>query len=195
MAKKIMVLNGSPRKNGNTSTVVEWFTAGAKEAGATVELVNVTGLKSKFSGCIACMGCQKSDKFECVVDDEVKPVLARIPSADVVVFATPTYFFGPTAQLKTLLDRMYSLIKFNSDAGGYVHRLEHIALALIATAGGGVQPGLQLVEETFKTIAGFSGAGFDSLLVPNASMYSDDLKQDRDLREKAIAFGRKIATA
>lgn len=194
MAKKIMILTGSPRKNGNTNTVVEWFTAGAKEAGASVELVNVAGLKSKFNGCVACMGCQKSEKFECAVEDEVKPVLARIPSADVLVFATPTYFFGPSAQMKTLLDRMYSLVKFDS-TGGYVHNLGHLTMGVIATAGGGIQPGLQLVEDTFKTIAGFAGSGFDSLLVPNASMTSDDLKQDRDLRNKAEAFGRKLASA
>lgn len=194
MAKKIMVLTGSPRKNGNTNTVVEWFIDGAKEAGASVDLVNAAGLKSKFNGCIACMGCQKSDKFECAVEDEIRPVLARIPSMNVLVFATPTYFFGPSAQLKTLLDRMYSLIKFDPKTGGYVHNLGRLTMAVIATAGGGKQPGLQLVEDTFKIIAGFSGSGFDSLLVPNASMYSDDLKQDLGLREKAKAFGRKLAS-
>lgn len=195
MTKKIMVLTGSPRKNGNTNTVVEWFAAGAKAAGASVDLIDVIGLKSKFNGCIACMGCQKSEKFECAVEDEVKPVLARIPSMDVLVFATPTYFFGPSAQLKTVLDRMYSLVKFDASTGGYVHNLGHLTMGLIATAGGGIKPGLQLVEDTFKTISGFSGSGFNSLLVPNASMYSDDLKQNHDLREKATAFGRKLASS
>jgi len=194
MSKKIMVLSGSPRKNGNTNTVVEWFAEGAKGAGASVELIDVTRLKSRFGGCIGCMGCQKSEKYECAVDDEVKPVLARIPDADVVVFATPTYFFGPTAQIKSLLDRMYSLIKFNASTGGYSHNLSGLKIAVIATAGGGIQPGLKLIEDTFGTIAGFSGAAFDSLLVPNASMYSDAMKQDRDLRERAKAFGRALAS-
>ncbi len=61
MAKKIMVLSGSPRKNGNTSTVVNWFIEGAKAAGAEVELVDLTKLKSTHHGCIGCLGCQKSD--------------------------------------------------------------------------------------------------------------------------------------
>jgi multimeric flavodoxin WrbA len=194
MAKKIMVLSGSPRKNGNTNTVVGWFAEGAKEAGADIELINITKLKSTNSGCIGCMGCQKSDKYECVVNDEVKPVLARIPSADVVVFATPTYFFGPTAQLKSLLDRMYSLIKLNPAAGKYDHNLGHLKMAVIATAGGGIQPGLQLIEDTFKTMASFIGMGFSSLLVPNAPMYSDTMKQDRELQERAKAFGRTLAS-
>ncbi len=192
MAKKIMVLSGSPRKNGNTNTVVEWFAEGAKGAGASVELIDVTKLKSRFGGRIGCMGCQKSEKYECAVDDEVKPVLARIPGADVVVFATPTYFFGPTAQIKSLLDRMYSLIKFN--AGGYEHNLGQVKFAVIATASGGIQPGLKLIDETFGVIAGFAGTDCESFLVPNASMYNENMKKDLDLQERAKAFGRTLAS-
>lgn len=191
MAKKVMILTGSPRKNGNTNTVAGWFIEGAKDAGAEVELIDVTRLKSKNNGCIACLGCQKSEKYECVVEDEIKPVLARIPDYDVLVFATPVYFFGPSAQLKLLMDRMYSLIKFN--AGGYDHNLGHLKWGLIATGGGDIDPGLSLVEQVFKTSAGFLGSGLESLLVPFSSMYDDNIKQNSELRERAIAFGRKLS--
>lgn len=194
MTKKILVLTGSPRKKGNTNTVVGWVVEGAKEAGATVEVVDVARLKSKNNGCIACMGCQKSDKYECAVDDEVKPVLAGIPYNDVLVFATPTYFFGPSAQMKLVMDRMYSLIKFDPAKGQYVHKLGNLKWAVICTGGGDINPGLSLVEQTFKTVAGFIGAECSSLLVPNASMYNDDLKQNVDLRARAIAFGRSLAS-
>jgi multimeric flavodoxin WrbA len=192
MAKKIMVLSGSPRRNGNTNTVTGWFAEGAREAGAEVEVVDVTKLKSTHHGCIGCLGCQKSEKHECVVKDEVQPVLARIPSADVVVFATPTYFFGPSAQLKSMLDRMYSLIKFKND--GYAHNLGHIKFAVIATGGGGIEPGLKLIDETFGVMSGFSGAEYESLLVPNASMYDDAMKKNLDLQKRAKAFGQKLAS-
>lgn len=194
MSKRMMILTGSPRKAGNTNTVVQWFMEGAAEAGAAVELINAAGLKSKFNGCISCLGCQKSEKYECAVEDEVKPVLARIPEYDVVVFATPVYFFGPSAQLKLLMDRMYSLIKFNSATGGYTHNLGHLRFGLISTAGGDINPGLDLVEQTFKTVTGFIGSTLESLLVPHASLYSDDMKQDAAVREKARAFGRKLAS-
>ncbi|MBI1810503.1 MAG: flavodoxin family protein [Nitrospirae bacterium] len=193
MSKKIMILSGSPRKKGNTNTVVGWFVEGAKDAGADVEVIDVAQLKSKNNGCIACLGCQKSDKFECAVDDEMKPVLAKIPDNDVVVFATPVYFFGPSAQLKLLMDRMYSLIKLDPEKGNYYHNLGKLKLGLIATAGGDINPGLSLVEQTFKATAGFAGIEIDSLLVPFASMYNDDIKQDGELRERAMAFGRKLA--
>jgi multimeric flavodoxin WrbA len=112
-----------------------------------------------------------------------------------LVFATPTYFLGPSAQIKSLLDRMYSLAKFNASKGGLDHNLGHLKMAVIATAGGGIQPGLQLIQDTFKTIAaGLSVTGFDSLLVPNAPVCSEDMKQDRDLQERAKAFGRTLAS-
>lgn len=193
MGKKIMVLTGSPRKNGNTNTVAGWFVEGAKEVGADVEVIDVARLKSRNNGCIACMGCQKSEKFECAVDDEVKPVLAKIPDIDVLVFATPTYFFGPSAQLKLLMDRMYSLIKFVPATGQYVHKLGHLKWALICTGGGDINPGLSLVEQTFKTVAGFIGSELQSLLVPNAMMYNDEIKQNNELSARAIAFGRALA--
>ncbi len=190
---KTVAFMGSPRKNGNTNTVAGWLAEGAREAGASIDLIDITKLKSRFNGCIACMGCQKTEKFECAVDDEVKPVLAGIPSMDVLVFATPTYFFGPSAQLKTLIDRMCSLFKFDPLTEGYAHKLGHLKMALIATAGRGIHPGLQLVEDTFKNIAGFAGVEFSSLLVPNVSMFSDEIKQDHDLQERAKAHGRTLA--
>ena len=193
MAKKIMVLSGSPRKNGNTNTVVRWFAEGAQEAGASVEVIDVTKLKSKFGGCIACMGCQKSDKFECAVDDEVKPVLARMPQADALVFATPAYFFGMSAQTKSIVDRMYSLIKFNSAKGGYEQSLSHIKMGVLATAGGDIQPGLKLIDDTFRTVAGFSGIPYASLLVPFAPREAGEMITQNDVRGKALAFGREFA--
>lgn len=192
MAKKIMVLSGSPRKNGNTNTVVNWFAEGARAEGAAVEVIDITKLKSTHHGCIGCLGCQKSDKYECVVKDEVQPVIARIPSADVVVFATPTYFFGPSAQLKSMLDRMYSLIKFRPT--GLEHNLGQVTFAVIATGGGGIEPGLKLINDTFEMMSAVSGSGYDSLLVPNASMYDENMKQDRALQERAAAFGKTLAS-
>jgi NAD(P)H-dependent FMN reductase len=192
MAKKIMVLNGSPHKDANTGTVAAWFAEGAIAAGAEIEMIHIAQLKSKFSGCIACMGCQKSDKYECQVEDDVKPVLARMSQADAVVFATPTYFFGPSAQTKSVVDRMYSQIKLNA-RGGYDINISHIKLGVIATAGGDVKPGLKLIDDTFRAMAGFSGISYDSLLVPFAPRDPVEMKTHGDVKEKAIAFGRAFA--
>jgi hypothetical protein len=86
----------------------------------------------------------------------------------------------------------YDLIKFDPSKGSYRHNMGHLKMGVIATAGGDIEPGLRLVEQTVGAIAGFAGLSFASLLVPFASMYSDELKQNVQLREKAIAFGRKL---
>lgn len=193
MGKKILILSGSPRKNGNTNTVVEWFIKGATDEGADVELVDVAALHTKFNGCIECKGCQKSDKFECVVKDKATPILARIPEKDVLVFATPVFFFGPSAQLKLFMDRMYSLAKFNYITGEIRHNLGHIRLGLIATGGGDLNSGLSLVEHTFQHLAVQTDYKLESLLVPFAPVNPEDMKQNGELLQKAIAFGRKLS--
>lgn len=194
MSKKIMVLAGSPRKHGNTNTVVQWFCEGARAAGAEVNVIDAAGLKSKHNGCIACMGCQKSDKYECVVEDDIKPVVARIPQNDVVVFATPIYFFNLSAQIKLVMDRMYSLIKFNPSSGGYSHNLAGLKWGLLATGGGDINSGLGFAEQIIKTMAGFTETEMESLLVPHASMYEETVKENESLRKRAMEFGRKLAS-
>mgnify|MGYP001563644471 FL=1 len=184
MGKKIMVLSGSPRKNGNTNTVVDWFIKGAADEGADVELVDVAALHTKFNGCIACKGCQKSDEFECVVKDEATPILARIPEMDVLVFATPVFFFGPSAQLKLFIDRMYSLCKFNYTTGEIRHNLGHLRLGLITTGGGDLNSGLNLVEQTFQHLAVQTNHKLESMLVPFAPTNPEDMKLNAELRQR-----------
>ena len=193
VAKKIMILCGSPRKKGNTNTLVGWVAGGATEAGADVEVVDAASLDYKANGCTACMGCQKSEKFECVIDDEASAVLRRIGEADVVVFATPVYFFGPTAQLKLLLDRMFSLIKIDPAGGPVRHANSDPTYALVATAGGDMDDGLGIVAQTFDTLAAFTGGSLAKLLVPNAADNPADTAGDSDLKDRAWSLGRQVA--
>lgn len=190
MSKKIKIFMSSPVKDGNTAALADWVAQAAKEKGAQVEIVNVARLKYKVNGCIACMGCQKSEKYECVIEDEARPILASIPNQDIVIFATPLYFFGPSAQLKLFMDRMYSLFKFNPESGEYKHNLKHLRFGLIASAGG---ENLGLLEKTFQTICGFVGGKLESLIIPLAGR-SGDIKLNAQAKEKAIAFGQGLAS-
>ncbi|MFA5320412.1 MAG: flavodoxin family protein [Candidatus Omnitrophota bacterium] len=91
MAKKIVVLNGSPKKEGNTAALVEWFSEGARSKGAVVEVVPAAFLKYNSCGCLSCRVCQKIEKYECAINDDAKPVLKKMSEADVIVFASPLY--------------------------------------------------------------------------------------------------------
>jgi len=189
MPKKILVLSGSPRKNGNTALLVKWFSQGARSKGAQVDIVNTAFLKYKTTGCMSCRMCQKLKEYECVVNDEAKPVLAKIAKVDVVVMATPLYFFSASAQLKLIFDRMFSLYKWDNDAGTMKTPLKGKTFVLIASAFEDV--GLGALERPFALTASYTKMKFKSLLIPNAGE-SGDVKDRANIRNKAIAFGKKV---
>jgi multimeric flavodoxin WrbA len=193
MSKKIVVLCGSPRKRGNTNRVVSWFAETAEESGASVEIVDTTRLQYKALDCTSCFKCQESEKYECTVDDEATPILLRLPLADLIVFATPVYWFAPTAQLKVFSDRMLSLIKLDPGTGDYVHPMKGKAMALIATGGGDLNSGLNCVDLTFRTAAAFMSMDYDALLIPSTGMDASQIENDEALRKKVRAFAGKLA--
>ncbi len=193
MARKIMILSGSPRTNGNTITLVNWIAEAARREGAEVEVVDAARIDYKVNGCIACMGCQALPEYECVVHDAAAPILARMPEADVLVFATPVYFFGPSAQLKLLMDRMFSLVKIKPDENRLEHDLGGKTMALVVSGGGDVGSGLTLVQDTFKAMAGFLGMRFETLAIPLAPVKTGEMSGNDEARRKAEALGRKLA--
>lgn len=190
MTKKILILSGSPKREGNTATLVEWFAEGARSGGADVEIINTAFLKYKSTGCISCRICQDIESYECSINDDAKPILARMAKADVIVMATPLYFFGPSAQLKLIADRMFSLYKWDNAANTMKSPLKSKTFVLLASAYEDV--GLDALEAPFKLTADYTGMKFESLLVPNAGL-SGDIKKLPEARAAAIALGRKVA--
>ena len=191
MSTRIMIVCGSPRQDGNTNRVAAWVAEAARQAGAEVETIDAPRLGYKSLGCIGCMRCQHSDEFRCVIDDDASPILARMPDADVLVLASPVYWHGPTAQLKILTDRMFSLVKFQGDQ--VLTPLKDTTLAVIGTGGGGLDDGLRLLEQAYKTAAESVPLPFESFLVPLAPQNPEDIENNAELKTRAAAFGRKLA--
>ena len=101
MSKKILILSTSPRKGGNSDTLAEEFAKGAQEAGHEVEKI---GLWDKTIGfCRGCLACQKTKR--CVIHDDADIIAQKMQTADVIVFATPIYYYEMSGQMKTMLDR------------------------------------------------------------------------------------------
>ncbi len=190
--KKIMFICGSPRENGNTMALVNWAAEAAREAGAEVEIVLADKLKYGVNGCIACMGCQQSEDYVCVVKDEATPILARMPEQDVLVFATPVYFMGFSAQLKLILDRMCSLVKIRGEEVEFAPGLKEADFALIATAGGKMDEGLQLTVDTMEAAAAFFGRPLKKLLFPLAPMEAGKMEGNEEWKAKAVEFGKSL---
>jgi len=191
MAKTILVLQGSAKREGNTESLVEWFAQGARSAGAEVEVVRTAFLRYKIVGCSACRACQQLKEYACVVDDEATPVLARMAAVDVIVLATPLYFFSVSAQMKVITDRMFSLYKWDNTVNTVETPLKGKTLALIASAYEDV--GLDALEKPIALTADYTGMKFFSLLIPNAGV-SGDIRNKPGIREQAVEFGRKLAS-
>lgn len=101
MCKKVLILSGSPRKNGNSDILCDSFAAGATDGGHKVEKIRVA---EKNIGC--CRGCYAcKDSGACVIKDDMAEILQKIIDADVLVLASPVYFYSIDAQLKALIDR------------------------------------------------------------------------------------------
>ena len=103
---QILVLNGSPRPNGNTKGMVEAFRDGAESAGHHVDVVDVC--RMKINGCLACEYCHTKGHGECVQKDDMQKVYAMLKEAEMLVLASPIYYHGITGQMKCVLDRFYS---------------------------------------------------------------------------------------
>lgn len=106
--KKVIILNGSPRKNWNTYKMCESFAKGVNESGAEAEIVNLYDIN--FKGCRSCFACKlrNGKNFgKCSYPDELTPVLDKISQSDGVVFASPIYFGDITGVLKSLMERLF----------------------------------------------------------------------------------------
>lgn len=111
--KKVLVISSSPRRMGNSDLLADAFIEGAREAGHTVEKINLHDKKIGF--CKGCLGCQKTQ--HCILRDDMDDILPRMQQAEVIAFASPVYFYSLCGQLKTLLDRTNPLF-----AGDYAFR-------------------------------------------------------------------------
>jgi len=103
--KNVLVITGSPRKNGNSGILAEAFIEGAAKAGQQVNRFNAG--RKKIKGCMACNKCF-SKGTACVFNDDFNEVTPLIEQADMIVFSSPLYFFSFTTQTKAVIDKFYS---------------------------------------------------------------------------------------
>ena len=139
MGKNILILSSSPRKGGNSETLAASFTKGAQDAGNHVETVFLR--EKQISFCKGCLACLKLG--HCVIQDDAVEIAAKMHDADVLVFATPVYYYSVSGQLKTMLDRANPL--FGSDYA-------FTKVYLLATA---AENEAETVEGTVKAVQGW----------------------------------------
>jgi len=115
MKKKILVLSASPRKNGNSDTLCDQFIKGAEDAGHLAHKIRIQ--EKAFNACLGCGVCTNSGI--CVHKDDMVEILEKMVQTDVIVFATPVYFYSMNGQLKQFIDRTYSRFREMKDKDFY----------------------------------------------------------------------------
>ena len=183
----VLGLQGSPRTKGNTSVLLSAYLAEAERLGGQTEYVDVD--KKNISPCKECGTCEK--KGFCPIEDDMQEIYPLLRRADIIVMATPVFFYGPTAQMKALIDRTQALW-----ARRYVHELIDpgrkwrlgFLLCLGATKGKNLFEGVLLTAKYFFDAA---GARFDGSLTYKQIEASGDIEKHptalSDAREKAGA--------
>ena len=109
---KILILNGSPRINGNTVAMIGAFAKGAKENGHQVDIIDVC--RKKIAGCLACEYCRQKDsdhERKCIQQDDMQEVYPLLDTAEMIVLASPVYHHGFSGQLQCAINRIYALDK------------------------------------------------------------------------------------
>lgn len=188
---KVLAIQGSPRKNGNTDVVLDRVLNALHDTEqADVEKLYARSLD--VSGCIECFACQKvRDVPGCSIKDNMVEVYDKMLSADLIVIASPVFCWGFTAQLKAILDRLYATFKFDEDP--YVSMLDGKRVALIVTAGGGRDDGASACEECYQKLFAFARAqDCGALIVPSLTEPSDT-RSDEALMKRADAFAADLA--
>ena len=130
MAKKIVILNGSPRKNGNTSALTAAFKRGAEEAGNTVTEFHLSDMN--INGCLGCWGGGKDAAHPCAQRDDMEQIYPAYQEADVVVLASPLYYWFVSGFLKNAFDRLFAV----AECDGYRNPKKESVLIMAAEGAG-----------------------------------------------------------
>ncbi len=153
--KKVLCIVGSPRRTGGCQALVRKVVETCEKLGAEAQVYSVYDMD--FRGCVACMAC-KTGSEECVLRDDLTPVLRAMKEADILVLASPIYFGDVTGELKKAIDRMYSLMTPEYLTGGNPSRLAPGKKCLFITTQG--YPGEDRFGGPLETYGGFLGPGW-----------------------------------
>ncbi|HUI45205.1 MAG TPA: flavodoxin family protein [Nitrospirota bacterium] len=179
MAKKVLIVSASPRKGGNSDLLCDQFMQGAIEAENRVEKIFLRD--KRINHCMACGACQ-GNGGKCVQKDDMAEVLDKMMAADVIVMATPVYFYNMNGQMKTLIDRTYSRYT----------KISNKEMYFIMTAADGRQ---QAMERTLEGFRGFTsclhGAREKGIIYGTGAWNIGDIKGSRAMTQ-AYEMGEKV---
>lgn len=174
---KIAAFMGSPRKNKNTDVMLDAFLKGVRE-NSNEDIKNIFLQRYKISNCLACDSCNNTHK--CVVNDDMQNIYPVFEEADIVVFATPIYWWSMSAQMKSFIDRLYAV--------GSAGMKGKKAYVLMTYGGELPNSGPELVQKTFEDI--FEYVGIELKGVLGACSGEIPVCENEEVLKKAYEMGK-----
>jgi multimeric flavodoxin WrbA len=185
--KKVLVLLGSPRRKGNSSTLASHIAQGAESAGAEVETVFLQGLK--ISPCRGCDTCKKDDTQGCAIKDDMQAIYPKLIGANAWVIASPVYWFTMSAQTKIFMDRCYALTAYakNPFAG------KRIAIAMSYGDADPVRSGCVNALRAFQDAYRYTGSKVVGMVYGSA-MTAGEIENNGALMREAEELGKRLVS-
>lgn len=184
MSRKVIGINGSPRKHGNTETLMQAVLDAAKEKGAETARFDLNALN--YKGCQACLWCKQHGR--CRLSDDLAKVLESIQDADAVVFGSPIYFSQLTGQFRLFQDRLYSFVgpdfKVNLKPGKKA--------VVIAAQGNPDLNAFKAAPEGLATSLKFLGFSVVDIIQLEAGNSPHAARERQDLLDRASRIGKSL---
>ncbi len=187
---QIIAFNASPRKKGNTSTIINAMLEGAGSAGAETTEVRLHDINMK--GCQACYSC-KENPGVCALTDDLTPSLHAIKDCAGIILGFPIYMYRIAGQMKIFVDRIYSYYKYRPDGGGYDTAVPPGKTFAMVSSQGAEDP--NQYKRSIRWLAGMAGSGLgfeEAGRIVHTNSNELPAKDDQALLDQAREIGRKM---
>lgn len=185
MSRTICILNGSPRANGNTKELIRRFTNGAEAAGHEVVCFDLQ--KMDIHGCLGCCKGGKDENSPCVQKDDMERIYPVYRTADVIVLASPMYYWGISGQLKTAFDRLFAVAELTPD---YENPKKECVLLMAAE--GETESNFAPVRAFYEGLTSHLGWKNAVIVYAGGNMEAGDILGKPSQLEEAEELGRSI---
>ena len=187
---KLLAINGSRRKKGNTNYLIQSLLAPADKGGVQTEIIFLGDYN--ISACTGCEGCRSS--WECVIKDDFAQIVKKIDDAEGIILASPTYWYSVTSDMKRFIDRCYSLIQFPVNRKEWIGKYQGTGKACV-TAAICEQSEASAMGNTLSLLTDFSkDIGIDVIASVKALGFFEagSIKADYKLLQKAETAGQNL---
>ena len=183
----IIIVLGSPRKNGNSTILANRIADGARSMGAEVGNYYLHGMN--INPCDACDVCQKETTAECIINDDMKDLYPKLREADALVIASPIYWFTVSAQTKIFMDRCYAL----EGPQGNALRGKRIGIVLTYVGSDPFNSGAVNALRTFQDMFKYTGSNIVGMVYGSASK-AGEITNNITLVNKAYKMGKRLVS-